>query len=99
MCIRDRSCTDRQERRTLWEALSCRALRPGSISTTGSGSSAVVTRTAPRASPSECAASVDMTRVLMPARAAWTAVAAAVVVLPTPPVSYTHLRAHETVLD
>src|SRR5674476_978496 len=69
----------------MWDALSCRADRPGSISTTGSGSSGELTRTTPRASPSEWAASVDMTNVLMPWRAACTAVAAAVVVLPTPP--------------
>ena len=39
----------------------------------------------PKASPSECAASVDSTSVRCPARAASVAVPAAAVVLPTPP--------------
>ncbi len=42
-------------------------------------------RSVPKASPSECAASVDSTSVRSPARAESVAVPAAAVVLPTPP--------------
>ena len=49
------------------------------------GSVGALRRSRPSASPSECAASVDMTSVRTPERAARTAHAAAVVVLPTPP--------------
>ena len=48
-----------------------------------------VVRSTSRASPRLCAASVDMTRVRRPERAARTAVEAAVVVFPTPPLPVT----------
>src|SRR5512143_912864 len=70
------SAQDRSKR--CWASTCC----TNSPSATGVGSAPIGT---PKASASECAASVERTRVRRPARAEAAAVPAAAVVLPTPP--------------